>query len=292
VSDVVMYSPDTIDELTAALSKMTEKSKIIAGGTDLTIAMHEGRISPDVIIDVSRAAELCKIEEYAAENKISIGAAVTFSEIEKDPTINKYFPAISMAAAGVGSKQIRNRGTIGGNLANGSPAGDMLPPLTALGAEVVTINSEGKIQRKTVGDIIDRNGSNRLACDEAIIRFEISKPRAGSVNLFVKIGSRKAVSVARLSTAIYTGYKDGVFDGPIIILGALGRMPVRAERAAAVLNGRQITDELSSAFAEAMAAEVDAAIPGRYSQPYKREAIKGLAHDLLSLLKDGAAQRA
>ena len=209
---------------------------------------------------------------------------MTFTEAENDPTIKKYFPSIARAASGVGSKQIRNRGTIGGNLANASPAGDMLPPLTALDARVVTVNSKNEIKRRTVNDIVAPGSPQKLKFDEAVVSIELPAPRGESVNTFAKLGSRRAVSIARLSVALNAGFSGGLLTAPIVILGALGRAPVDAKRAAAAIEGVPLTDETAERFAEAMAEEVDLAIPGRYSQPYKREAIKGLALDLLSQL--------
>ena len=284
MNNITMYIPRSLDELAASLSKASEHSRIIAGGTDLTIAMHEGAGCPDLLIDVSRTAEMRHIT--SGGGKITIGAAVTFTEAENDPTIKRYFPSISAAASGVGSKQIRNRGTIGGNLANASPAGDMLPPMTALDAAVVTINSQNEIKRRTVSDITAPASPNKLNFDEAIIQIELPAPPAGNINLFAKGGSRRAVSIARLSAAISAGFHEGRLTNPTVILGALGTAPITAARAAAVLDGARLTEAIAGRFAEAMAEEVDLAIPGRYSQPYKREAIKGLALDLLSPLAD------
>ena len=282
MNDITMYSPRNLDELVPALAAETGLSKIIAGGTDLTIAMHEGEVCPDILIDVSRTEEMRRISESGG--KIVIGAAVTFTEAENDPTIKKYFPSIARAASGVGSKQIRNRGTIGGNLANASPAGDMLPPLTALDARVVTVNSKNEIKRRTVNDIVAPGSPQKLKFDEAVVSIELPAPRGESVNIFAKLGSRRAVSIARLSVALNAGFSGGLLTAPIVILGALGRAPVDAKRAAAAIEDVPLTDETAERFAEAMAEEVDLAIPGRYSQPYKREAIKGLALDLLSQL--------
>lgn len=280
MNNIKMCRPRTLDELIVSLTHAGERSRIIAGGTDLTIAMHEGAVCPDILIDVSLTEEMRHITE--SNEKIIIGAAVTFTEAENNPLIKKYFPSISMAASGVGSKQIRNRGTIGGNLANASPAGDMLPPLMALNAAVVTINSRNEIKRRSVSDIVAPTSANKLNFDEAIIRIEIPLPPEGNVNLFAKVGSRRAVSIARLSAAINAEFHDGQLTDTTVILGALGRAPIAAARAASVLDGALLTEEIVGRFAESMAEEVDLAIPGRYSQPYKREAIKGLAHDLLA----------
>lgn len=284
MNNIKMYSPRSLEELATALSEATERSRIIAGGTDLTIAIQEGEVCPDILIDVSRTAAMRDIAEYAGENKITIGGAVTFTEMENDPLIKKYYASLQSAASGVGSKQIRNRGTIGGNLANASPAGDMMPPLTALDARVVTINAKGEKTRRTVKEIVSPESPAKLKFDEAIIRIEIPKPREGNVNLFAKLGSRRTVSIARLSAALSAEFHNGVIKAPIVILGALGKAPVDARISASAIDGVQLTTETKICFAEAMTKEVDLAIPGRYSQPYKREAVKGLAIDLLSQL--------
>ncbi|MFR5880405.1 MAG: FAD binding domain-containing protein [Cloacibacillus evryensis] len=183
----------------------------------------------------------------------------------------------------MGSKQIRNRGTIGGNLANASPAGDMLPPLTALDARVVTVNSKNEIKRRTVNDIVAPGSPQKLKFDEAVVSIELPAPRGESVNTFAKLGSRRAVSIARLSVALNAGFSGGLLTAPIVILGALGRAPVDAKRAAAAIRASRLRTKLRSASPKRWRKR-DLAIPGRYSQPYKREAIKGLALDLLSQL--------
>ena len=159
-----------------------------------------------------------------------------------------------------------------------------MPPLTALDARVVTINAKGEETRRTVKEIVSPESPAKLKFDEAIIRIEITKPREGNVNLFTKLGSRRAVSIARLSAALSAEFHNGVITAPVVILGALGKAPVEARISASAIDGLPLTEETKIRFAEAMTKEVDLAIPGRYSQPYKREAVKGLALDLLSPL--------
>ena len=109
-----MLSPTNLAELTAALPRMTEKSKVVAGGTDLVVAIKEGRARPDLLLNVLDVKEMRAVLKKA--DALEIGAAVPFGEIASAEAVRRYFPALADAAAHVGSKQIRNRGTIGGNI--------------------------------------------------------------------------------------------------------------------------------------------------------------------------------
>ena len=125
-------TPNTIEEAVDFLWKAEGRAKIIAGGTDLVIGLRNGDQSPQSIIDITRIEELRKIEER--NGTISIGASVTHSEIASSSLVKKYGKVLSDAASEIGSPQIRNLGTIGGNIMNASPAADTLPPLMVLNA--------------------------------------------------------------------------------------------------------------------------------------------------------------
>ena len=127
-----MLCPSDMDCLFAALGHMTEKSAIIAGGTDLTIKLHEGRERPDLLVNVLDVKEMRSIN--VSRGRVEIGAALNFSELAASGVVREKLPALADAASTVGSKQIRNRGTIAGNVGSASPAGDMLPVLLLYGA--------------------------------------------------------------------------------------------------------------------------------------------------------------
>src|SRR4030042_3128316 len=124
--------PNTIEETIELLWQAEGKAKIIAGGTDLVIGLRNGGQSPQSIIDITRIGELRKIEEK--NGAVSIGAAVTHSKIANASLVKKYGKVLSEAASEIGSPQIRNIGTIGGNIINASPAADTIPPLMVLNA--------------------------------------------------------------------------------------------------------------------------------------------------------------
>ena len=119
--------PKTWEEIPGYLGQMTEKSRVVGGGTDLIIKMRLGALDPDALCYLGYVKELKEIREDG-ENLV-IGAYATMTEIETDPRVRERFPALMDAASDVGSLQIRNNGTIGGNIGNASPAGDLLPVL-------------------------------------------------------------------------------------------------------------------------------------------------------------------
>lgn len=272
-------SPSNVSELAELLKKATPMSRILSGGTDLIIELNEGRIAPDCLIDISYISEIKSIEQTG--ELLKIGACVSFSEIHTNPLVLKYCPALASAAKGVGSKQIRNRGTIGGNLANSSPAGDMLPPLVLLDACVDIVDSSGQIKSKKACDVI----KNRLKYDEVILHINVPIKKENEYQVFLKLGSRKAVTIARLSIAAVICIENNTVCGAKVALGAIGRSPIISIDAASVLLEVSPCDWDYERFLEALSEEVRKAIPGRYSLPYKQQSIKGLGEDVLDEFK-------
>ena len=259
-----MLSPANLAELTAALPRMTEKSRVVAGGTDLVVAIKEGRARPDLLLNVLDVKEMRAVLKKA--DALEIGAAVPFGEIASAEAVRRYFPALADAAVHVGSKQIRNRGTIGGNIGSASPAGDMLPVLLLYGASLRVAHASGEITERPFASMIEKG---RLL------------PPAGSASAFVKLGSRTEVTIARLSIAMSANFDtDGRIASPAVTLGALAKAPIFAREAMTAIAGNYPDEASSARLAAALAREVDEAIPGRSSQPYKRHAVRGAAADV------------
>jgi len=272
-----MLFPQNMAELSVSLAQMTEYSRIIAGGTDIIPAMHDGRIHPDLLVDISNIYETTEIREL--DDSVLVGASVCFSILAESQLINNHFPAVAKAASCIGSKQIRNRGTIGGNIANASPAGDMLPPLLALDTDLFVFNKNKKFSTRKVQDILERG----LITGEVITAVRIPLQPDNRYNCFSKLGSRNAVSISKLNIAINASYshKDGLVTDPVIYIGAIGKVPLRASCAENTLNNNPLSAEALLRFAEALSKDVSNAIPARKSLPYKKEAVKGLADDIM-----------
>ncbi|WP_432666336.1 FAD binding domain-containing protein [Wukongibacter baidiensis] len=279
-----VLAPKDITELKEALGKATSESKILAGGTDLVVAIHEGHSTPDLVIDISGIDELKSISHE--DDYIYIGSGVTFAEIEKSSIIKKHGNCLVEAASQVGSTQIRNLGTIGGNIANASPAGDCITALVALEAVVQVMDKEGKITDISIGELIV--GANKLILKEdqviRTIKFKIvdESYRSG----FVKVGTRSAVTISKANIAVLAKVNEesNEIEYIRIALGAVGKKSFRDFRAEEALRGRVIDNKLRSIFADEISKTVQESIKGRSSMPYKKEAVKGLTDSIFDKL--------
>ncbi len=279
-----VLTPAGLNELVAALSQATPQTRLLAGGTDLIRAVRRPGSEPDLLIDLTGIAELAAV--HLESETLRVGALCTFTQLQWDPLVREHALCLSLAVAQVGSAQIRNVGTIGGNIANASPCADGATALTALGAEVTTIDGAGATRTRPIAELLLGSNRTSLVYDEAITEF--SFPALGSEyrSAFAKIGSRTAVSVARLSAALAVRFDapSGTIAGAQVALGAVGEAAFRAEGLERSLEGRPADEETARVLAEGCVAAVQGSIPGRYSLPYKQHAAVGLAYDAWNML--------
>ena len=274
-----VVSPSTRAELVAALARTTPQSRLLAGGTDLVRALHRPGDEPDLLVDLSGLAELASVGLDG--ETLHVGALVTFTQLQWDPLVREHAPCLGLAAAQVGSTQIRNAGTLGGNVANASPCADGVTALTALGVQVVTVDGSGRERTRPLAEVVLGPGRTTLAHDEAITEFTFPALGVEYRSSYAKIGSRTAVSVARLSAALVVRFDaaTGSLSDVRVALGAVGDTAFRAPELERTLQGRPADEETARLFASGCVAAVLESIPGRYSLPYKRHAAVGLAYD-------------
>lgn len=279
-----VLTPASLEELVAALAQATPQTRLLAGGTDLVRELRRPVREPDLLVDLTGLAALSEVR--LEEGMLHIGALATFTELQWHPLVREHALCLSLAAAQVGSTQIRNAGTIGGNAANASACADGVTALTALGAVVITVDGAGERRTQSLDDVVLGPGRTSLRYDEAILEFAFPPLDAGHRSAFAKIGSRTAVSVARLSVALVVRFDAdaGVLSEARVALGAVGERAFRASELEAKLVGRAADDETARLFADGCVAAVEASIPGRYSLPYKRHAAIGLAYDAWNML--------
>lgn len=255
----------------------------ISGGTDLVIKLQSGEIHPAWLMDVSLIPELKFIKEV--DGRIKIGSGTTFAQISKNDLVWEKARCLSQAASQVGSVQIRNRATIGGNIANASPAGDSLPALLVLDAWVSIIGPQG--YRRVPFAQLQAGDGQGLRKKELITEIDFplgeAQGKAQIISAFGKIGSRTAVSIARLNMAARVEFdaEDQRILTSRWAVGALGPAPFRIKELEQELQGKKVNPELAEEVADHLTGVVDRAIPGRASRDYKREAIRGLAYDLM-----------
>jgi len=279
VTTTRISTPAGLPGLIEALAATTPKSRLLAGGTDLVRAMTQDHWTPDLIIDLSGIPELHGVQTGAG--CLRIGATTTFSEIATDEVVWRHARCLAEAADVVGAVQTRNIATIGGNVGNASPCGDSIPALLALDATAVIVDAIGETSERRVGQIVTGPGTTSLRHDQAIVEFAIPTPPDGSRSTYAKLGSRTMVSVARIGMALVVRLEpaDRTILEARVGIGALGETAFRAADLERLLTGRRADEATRDAFIAACPRVAQNAIPGRYSLPYKQEAIRGVAAD-------------
>jgi len=203
------------------------EARPIFGGTDVMVELNFGRARPEVVMDLTRVPEL---REWGEEDgRLRVGAGVTYTRIIEE--LKERLPGLAMASRTVGSPQIRNRGTVGGNLGTASPAGDALPPLYVCGAEVEVASVRG-VRRVPVEEFVTGPKRNALRDDELILSFVL--PEAGGPQQYAKIGPRNAmvIAVCSLGLALHPERREvGV------CIGSAGPTPIRAREAEGFIRG-------------------------------------------------------
>lgn len=194
-----IISARTLDEALRALKPATEKTRILAGGTDLMVEFEAGRTYPDLVVDIWKLDELRAIREE--NGGVRIGALASCTELLRSPIVGARADILVDAAREVGAVQIRNRATIGGNLGTASPAADLNPVLFALGASVRLTSTRGP-RELPVGSFITGYRSNAKRVDELIESIFIPARDRSEKRAFRKVGTRRAQSIAKVVIAL------------------------------------------------------------------------------------------
>ncbi|HVT16341.1 MAG TPA: xanthine dehydrogenase family protein subunit M [Thermoanaerobaculia bacterium] len=225
----------------------------VAGCTDLMVAGQDRRPPAAGLLDLTGIAEIRGIQEAAGG--LTVGAATTFSELRRSPAVRARFPALADAAAQIGGWQIQNRATLGGNLANASPAGDSLPVLLALEATVVAAGPRGQ-REIPYGEFHLGYRRTALAPDEILAWIRLPAPPAGAVQAFRKVGPRAAQAISKVMVAMVGTVADGRIAELRLAAGSVAPIPVRLPGAEAAARGlppdRQAAERAGRAAAAAV----------------------------------------
>jgi len=193
------FAPQKIEEAVEILSRYGKEIRVLAGGTDLLVQYYDRLYEINGWLDLKNIKELKDIR--INKNQMEIGAMVTHTQLEKSEDIKKYFPVLSQAAADIGSPQIRNRGTIGGNIVNASPAGDLLSPLMAYDAQfkLLSLQKEALISAE---EFFIGPKKTLLEPAQLLIQIILPLPSERTYGSWIKIGKRKALIIATITLAL------------------------------------------------------------------------------------------
>jgi CO/xanthine dehydrogenase FAD-binding subunit len=280
-----LLAPTDRAGLCAALQRATQSSRLVAGGTDLMLQLREGNVQPDVIIDLSALRELVGVQRD--QGRIFVGAMTTFAQLQDHPELLAHARCLAQAAGQVGSVQIRNCATIGGNVANASPCGDAIAALLALGANVTTIDADAKIRERALAEVLQGNNRTSLTSNEAITGFSFPALPSHGYSAFAKVGARSMVTVSKLNAAMAVEIdpQARIITRARVALGSIAGTAVRERDVEAVLVGKRADEATARDFGRACADAVRRSIAERPSMPYKQHAALGLAQDVWNALQ-------
>lgn len=267
--------PQTLKEALGYLKEYGEKVKPYAGGTDLMVQLREGssRLKDvEYLMDVQALPELRGIK--VREDSIRIGAMTSHTEVNESEVLRKHVPFLSIASSTVGSTQIRNKGTVGGNICNASPAADTLSPFVALNARLVVVSVDGE-REVMVKDAMEKAGKLKLAPHEMVTSILIDRIDDYST-AFIKLGRRKALAISRMNAAVALKMENGVIAPARIAPGCVFSTPDRVEKAEALIVGKAPSAALFEEAGKAVSEEMIARTGIRWSTEYKKPVIEAL----------------
>ena len=279
-------APASLDEALSIKKDRGAEARVIAGGTDLILRMRDKILSPSVLIDL-RLAALDGIT--IADNEIRLGAFVSFSQVLESADINKFFPALPAACREFAGPPIRNRGTLGGNIVNSSPAADLVPPMIAYDAQIV-LSSSGGERVLPLAEFFVAPGQNVLEPDEILteIRLPMMPPRSAAT--FIKLGQRRSMAISQVNLTTRLSVDDsGSVSEARIVLGSVAPVPVRAAASEDTLLGRELSDELISEAANKAREQVTPISDVRASESYRLQMTEVLVRRALTATRDELA---
>ncbi len=267
-------APATQAELLQILCDEGPRARVLAGGTDVFVAMKEKGLRVECLVDIKRVPELRGIASQNGKG-LAIGAATTLHEVEASPIVQKAFPTLCYAIGQIGSLQVRNRGTLGGNLSNASPAADSTPALLVLDAQFELVSSTG--QRCIPADAFFVGpGKSVLGSGEILRRILIPPVKSGRRAAYIKFGPRRAMDIAVVGVAVSLVLdKNNKCTEARVALASVAPVPLRARQTEAALVG-ELTDARIKEAARIAADEAKPIDDVRGSASYRKHLVQVL----------------
>lgn len=250
------YLPETVEEVVQQLKDSKGNARIMAGGTDLMLLVRNGVVKTQEIIDVGNVKELKYIEEEG--NIIKIGALTTHTQLAESELLKEKVKVLAAAASCVGSPQIRNAGTIGGNVVNAHAAADTAVALTALNAKAVIKGAEGEVE-KTVPELYVQAGQSIVdPTKEILTEFVFDAPGENEATAFMRHAKRKALALPILNLALWLQLNSdkNMIEDVRIAMGPMDYKPLRVVETENVLKGQPLTEETIKAARDVIVKEI------------------------------------
>lgn len=255
MTDIQYMAPGTLDEAVSAFAAAGKTARILAGGTDLLVQMRAGMVRPGLIVDIKKIAEMNAIDE-AADGGFTVGAAVAGAVLEEHPRFGKIWPGVLEALNLIGSTQVQGRASAGGNLCNGSPAGDSVPAMLAAGATVTLQGPDGRRQMP-VEDVPAGPGRTNLTPGEVLVNFILPPRPPGSSDAYLRMIPRTEMDIAVVGCGVSLTMAEDVCTAARVALGAVAPTVRLVDAAADALIGSRLDPAALDTAADACRAACD-----------------------------------
>jgi CO/xanthine dehydrogenase FAD-binding subunit len=270
--------PRNVDEVLRVLSDRGPDAKLLAGGTDLLPQMKNGLLKPACVVDLSGVERVRALQ--TDPRGLRVGAAVSARALERDATTMTTYTSLAESGALVGSVQVRNLATLGGNLCNAAPSADMAPPLLALDAEAVIVGPKGE-RRVPIADFFTGVRRTVLAADEVLVELVVPAPGPRSGGQYLRHTPRRELDIAVVGVASQLTLSDGVCSKARVALAAVAPVPLRARAAEQALEGKPVTPEAIERAAELAVGTAKPISDQRGSADYRRHLVRVLTRRTL-----------
>jgi carbon-monoxide dehydrogenase medium subunit len=238
MTELRYFAPRTLDEAISAFAAAGSAGRIMAGGTDLLVQMRSGAVRPGLIVDIKKITEMTAIEQ-TADGGFRIGAAVPGAVLAEHGRFGKVWPGVLEAINLIGSTQVQGRASAGGNLCNGSPAGDSVPALVAADA-MVTLQGPNGRRELPVEKVPAGPGRTNLLPGEILVSFTLPPRPKGSSDAYLRMIPRTEMDIAVVGVGVSLTLKDGVCTAARVGLGAVAPTVLLVEAAAQALIGSRL----------------------------------------------------
>jgi len=273
-------APQTAAEAVAELQNRGPGGKLLAGGTDLLLQIKARVMKPAYVVDLSRVGELAQIEDRSGEG-VFVGSMVRLRTIQLSPVLAERSPILVDGAKLVGSIQIRNLATLGGNLCNAAPSADVSPPLIVAGARAEILGPAGR-RSVSLDDFFLGPRRTVLGPDEVLLGVLIPRAPRRSGGSYLRHTPRKEMDIAVVGVGSAVTLDDGYCTAARIALGAVAPTPIRSVKAESVLVGQRLSTELITRAAETAAEDARPISDVRGSAEFRRHLVAELAKRTLT----------
>ena len=272
--------PESVAEASRMLADAGDDCRVMAGGTALLLAMRQRMATPSHVVSLAKLDRLRGID-FDARKGLRIGALSRHSDIERSPLVQQHFPMLASMAARVANPQVRNQGTLGGNLCYADPATDPPGCLMALSASVVLGNARGE-RVLPIADFLIDYYTTALESDEILVEIQVPVQAPGSDGVYSRFRRTAAEHRPLVNFSLMTRRRGPVCEQALMVVGASTPIPARTVRAEEFLAGKTVTADIAAQAAEMVAADIEPLSDPRGTAEYRRDMVRVVARRAIS----------